>query len=63
VSTTCNCDSGQHHACDGYVAPLVYSNTKPCECVCHEGILGRDFQRALRRAEKSYYAFKKEASK
>ena len=52
---TANCSEGKHHACDGYVAPLLYSSTKPCECPCHDGIFGRDFARAQRRAERSYY--------
>jgi hypothetical protein len=52
---TLTCDDGAHHLCDGYIAPLAFSNTKRCTCSCHAGIFGRDFTRAMRRAEKSYY--------
>lgn len=56
-TTTCNCDSGKHTICYGYVAPLVYSNTKPCECSCH-ATTGRDFPASLSRALLSFYGTK-----
>lgn len=33
---TLNCVGGDHDRCGGYIAPLVYSNTRPCECRCHD---------------------------
>lgn len=27
--------TGGHDWCGGQVAPLVYSNTRPCQCACH----------------------------
>jgi len=54
-SVTVNCVHGQHDECHGYVAPLVYSATRPCGCVCHDAG-GRDFHAGLERARRSYYS-------
>lgn len=53
---TVNCDDGLHRKCYGYIGPLVYSNTRPCDCLCHEQGNPRDFARAVARANRSFYS-------
>ena len=55
VDTTKSCWLSRHTECLGYVAPLVYSDTRPCSCPCHDYGQTRDFQAAMRRAKASYY--------
>lgn len=56
MNTTVACDDSRHNQCEGYCAPLVYSNTRPCVCDCHDTDNPRDFHSAYARATRSYYA-------
>lgn len=48
---TMHCGHESHHAgCLGYIAPLVYSNTRPCLCSCHPDVNPPDFAASVRRA-------------
>jgi hypothetical protein len=52
---TFTCTSDQHELCAGYIAPLVYSNTRPCVCSCHDEDNPRNWPAAEERAHASYY--------
>lgn len=53
---TVSCFDGDRHSqCNGYVAPLVYSVNRPCQCPCHDTEHPRDYKAAVTRAELSYY--------
>jgi hypothetical protein len=56
MATTILCGEADHSPCYGYVAPLVYSTVKPCECGCHGAENPRDLDAALNRAIDSFYA-------
>ena len=60
--TTVTCDNEDHTDCLGYVVPLVYSNTRPCQCDCH-ATLGRDFPASMWRAAVSYYGSEEQAKR
>lgn len=46
---TANCRHLSHEFCFGYIAPLVYGPTQPCDCHCH-AYRGRDYSQAEARA-------------
>lgn len=42
--STIICAHGDHRQCGGFIAPLVYSNMRPCACACHlDGMDGKPF--------------------
>lgn len=41
------CREHLHGTCNGYIAPLVYSDTRPCDCECHATSNPASFHRAL----------------
>jgi hypothetical protein len=52
---TINCAVNQHDMCHGYIGPLSYGDSRPCQCPCHSALNPRDYQGALATAAMHHY--------